>query len=51
MLKEKFLNPQSKAKIFQEVSFCQVLHFQGIKQVLPLQTEPIKVELVWQTQI
>ena len=42
MPREKVLNLLSKAKIFQEVSFCQVLQFLEIKLALLQQTELIK---------
>ena len=49
MLKEKTLSQQNKVKIFLEVNFYLVLHFQEIKQALHLPIEQIKVEQVLQT--
>ena len=46
MLKEKILSQQNKVKIFLEVNFYRVLHFQEIKQALLLQTELIKAAQV-----
>ena len=44
MLKEKILNLRNKVKIFQEVSFYQILQFRAINQVLVLQIEQINLE-------